>query len=240
MAEGNKGKLARIVVDAALAVVYVSVMATALVQEAPHEYLGIALFALVIAHVVLNHRWFVHLMRGRYNVVRALQLTAIVGLLACIVAQVASSLVLSKYAFGFLPAIPGASWARHVHMLCSYWGFLFAFAHAGLQFQGVLNRLRQGGSDNRSAVGTWVARALFAAVACYGVYSFVQLGLPAYLTGQVQFAFADFETPLALTFARYAAIAVLVAGVFHYVRKIIGRKPMAGDKPSRDTRGVSR
>ncbi len=216
-----KGKPARMIVDAALAVVYVAVMATALVQEAPHEYLGIALFALVVSHVVLNRQWFAHLVRGRYNVVRVLQLVAIVGLLACILAQVGSSLVLSKHAFGFLPAIPGAGWARRVHMLCSYWGFLFAFAHAGLQFDGVLRRLRSSRADKGGSAGVWVARIVFAVVACYGAYSFVQLGLPAYLTGQVQFAFADYGTPLALSFARYAAIAVLVAGAFHYVRKLI-------------------
>lgn len=215
-------KAARIVVDAVLAVVYVAVMATALVQEAPHEYLGIALFVLAIVHVVMNRRWFTHLTSGRYSAVRVLQLVAVLGLLACIVAQLASSLVLSKYAFGFLPAIPGASWARRVHMLCAYWGFLFAFAHAGLQFGNVLNRLHVRASGKHGSAATWIARAAFVVVACYGAYSFVQLGFPTYLTGQVQFAFADFSTPLALSFARYGAIAVLVAGVFHYLRKLIG------------------
>ena len=212
---------ARIAVDAALAVVYVAVMATALVQEAPHEFLGIALFALVIAHVVLNRRRFAHLASGRYSAVRALQLAAVFGLLICIVAQLVSSLVLSKYAFGFLPALPGASWARRVHMLCSYWGFLFAFAHAGLQFQNVLNRLHARMSGKRGPAGAWIARAAFVVVSCYGIFSFVQLGLPAYLTGQVQFAFADFSTPLAVSLVRYGAIAVLVAGAFHYLRKLI-------------------
>ena len=34
------------------------------------------------------------------------------------------------------------------------------------------------------------------------------LGLPAYLAGQVQFAYADFGALLALTFAQYASIGV--------------------------------
>ena len=127
----NKG--VRIAVDIAMAVVFVAVMATALVQEAPHEYLGIALFALIVAHVVLNRRWLKAMFRGRYSALRAMQLVAIIGLLVCMLGQVVSSLVLSKYTFGFLPAIEGASWARRVHMLCSYWGFLFAFAHAGFR-----------------------------------------------------------------------------------------------------------
>ena len=54
-----------------------------------------------------------------------------------------------------------------------------------------------------------------------GAYAFAQVNMGAYLLGQVEFAFADFATPLALMCARYAAIAVLVAAVFHYVRRII-------------------
>ena len=200
----------RIVIDVAMAAVYVALMATALVQEVPHEYLGIALFALVVAHVVLNWRWFAALARGRYDALRAVQLVAVVGLLACIVAQVASSLVLSKHAFGFLPAVPGAGWARSIHMLCSYWAFVLAFAHAGL---------RARAPKNMAPWQKWAVRIIIAAVACFGAFSFAQLGLGQDLTGQVQFAFADYSVPFALAFARYASVAVLVAGVFHYVRR---------------------
>ena len=220
MARVHSAKSAvRIVVDVAMAAVYVALMATALVQEAPHEYLGIAMFALVVAHVVLNRRWFAALARGRYDALRVMKLVAVVGLLACIVAQAASSLVLSKHAFGFLPALPGASWARRMHMLCSYWGFVFAFAHAGLQFSAALVRL--GAGRSMGATAKWACRAAFAAVACFGAWSFAALGMPAYLTGQVQFAFADFSAPLALTLAQYASIGVLVAGVLYYVARLL-------------------
>ena len=214
---------ARIVADAALAVLFVVVMATALVQEAPHEYLGIAVFVAVVAHIVLNRRWFKALFRGRYNAMRVLQLLAVVGLLACIIGQIASSLVLSKYAFGFLPALPGAGWARRVHMLCSYWGFVFAFAHAGLQFKGFGRLVRPVGSA-ASTAAVWLARVVFVAVACFGVYAFVQLNMGAYLFGQVQFALADYGTPIALTCARYAAIGVLVGGLFYYLRRVLEKR----------------
>ena len=210
----------RIFVDTALAVLFIIVVATALVQEVPHEYVGIALFVAVVAHIVLNRRWFKALFRGRYNAVRVLQLVAVVGLLACIIGQVASSLVLSKYAFGFLPAFPGASWARRAHMLCSYWSFVFAFAHAGLQFKGFRRLARPRGSDMPGAA-IWLGRIAVLVAACYGVYAFAQVGMGTYLLGQVEFAFADFAAPFALTCARYAAIAVLVAAVFHYLRRII-------------------
>lgn len=50
----------------------VAVMASALVQEAPHEYLGAALFVAVAAHAILNRRQLKALLRGRRNAVRIL------------------------------------------------------------------------------------------------------------------------------------------------------------------------
>ena len=218
-------------IDAAMAASFVAVMATALVQEAPHEYLGIALFALVAAHAVVNRRWFARLARGRYNGVRVLQLIAVAGLLACVIGQVASSIVISEHALWWLPAVPGAEWARRIHMLCSYWGFVFAFAHAGLQFQAVAVRL--GAKRPIGTATTWACRAVWIAISCFGAWSFVALGLPSYLAGQVQFAYADFATPLALTFAQYASIAVLVAGAFHCLDRLMrGRK-----QPTRSENG---
>lgn len=212
---------ARVVVDVALAVLFVAVMATALVQEVPHEYLGIALFAAVVAHVVFNLRWFRALLRGRYSAVRVLQIATVVGLIVSIVGQVASSLVLSKFAFGFLPALPGAALARRVHMLCSYWSFVFAFAHAGLQLKGFGRLVGAKGAAPTAAV--WLARIAAVAISCYGVYAFVQLNIGAYLLVQVQFAFADFSAPIALSFVRYAAVAVLVTSAFHCLGRIVSR-----------------
>ena len=206
-----KNRLAiKIAVDVAMAMALIAIMATALVQEAPHEWLGIVLFVLLVVHIVLNRKWLATVFRGRHGALRVLQIVMIAGLVACIVGQIVSSLVLSKHVFGFLPALPGASWARRMHMLCSYWSFVFAFAHAGLQI-----RMPRGMASWQK----WAARIVFIAIACFGVYSFAQLGLWQYLTGQVQFAQADFSAHLVLVMARYASVVVLVAGVFHYIRE---------------------
>lgn len=199
-----------IAVDIAMGVVLVALMATALVQEAPHEWLGIALFVLVAAHMVLNRRWMAAVPRMRPNTLRVLQLVMMAGLVICVVGQIASSLVISKHAFGFLPALSGVSWARRVHMICSYWLFVLAFAHAGLHA-----RIPKCATPWQM----WAVRVIVVVCACYGVWSFVQLNLWSYLTGQVSFAYADFNTPLALTVLRYASVALLVATIFHCVRE---------------------
>ena len=211
----------RVIVDAVLAGLLVAMMASALVQEAPHEYLGVALFATVVAHIALNKHRFKTLVFSRCNAVRILRLMTVVGLFVCIVGQVTSALVLSKYAFGFLPALPGASLARRVHMLCSYWGFALAFAHVGLQFRGLCQLMRTGVTSNTLGAHryvTWAGHFLFVMFACFGAYSFVQLDFGIYLLSQTQFAFADYGMSIALSLMCYASIAVLIAGFFHYLR----------------------
>ena len=203
---GSSRRILKTLIDVLLALDFCAVMATALIEEAPHEYLGVSLFALMVVHVVVNRRFFTHLAKGRYTPLRVAQVIAVVGLVVCFVGQLASALVLSKHAFAFLPAFPGASWARNAHMLLSYWGFIFAFAHAGLQVKAKL------------PVAGQVALVV---VACAGAVCFVQLNMHAYLFGQVLFAAADYATPLVVIFARYAAVAVLVFTVFHYVRKLL-------------------
>lgn len=210
---GKKGrKSVGIVIDVAMAVTLVATMATALIQEAPHEYLGVALFVLMAAHIVSKRRWLASVFREKHSALRMLQIAAIAGLALCFAGQIASSLVLSKHAFGFLPALPGAAWARRTHMICSYWMFVLSFAHAGLHA-----RIPKSLPSRQ----TWAIRIVCIAFSCYGAYSFVKLNLWSYLTAQVQFAFADFNVPLALVFARYASVAVLVAVVFRCVREAL-------------------
>ena len=200
-----------------MAIVFVLVMATALAVEVPHEYLGLALVALATAHVVLNRRWFSALGRGRWTAVRALQAVSVFGLSICIVGQVASAVVLSKHALAFLPAIPGSAFARSVHLTCAYWAFVFAFAHAGLQVKNILRRVGETVPTNRTVL--WVLRIAVTAVSVFGAVSFVQLGLPSYLAGQVQFAAGDPNVLLACV--RWTSVAVLVAAVFYCLRSAL-------------------
>ena len=228
--KANRRLVIRIVLDALMAIDFVLVMATALVAEAPHEFLGMALFVLVIAHIILNRKWIAALTRGRWTVMRVVQVVAMVGLVVCVVGQIASALVLSEHALAFLPAIPGAAWARRAHMLCSYWSFVFAFAHAGLHMKSMVARVGRRVSVPSAAL--WLIRIVVAGVAVFGAVSRVSVGLPAYLTAQVQFALA--EPNVALSCARWASIAVLIAGVFYCIRKIAERgKGIGASSPSK-------
>lgn len=119
-------------VDVGLAAMFVTLMTTATVEEVAHEWIGITTFALFVVHQVLNRRWWKNLLRGKYTLLRSVGTIVNVGLLLCMLGQMTSSLILSEHAFGWLPAFPGAAWARIMHLVCSYWGFMLAAVHTGL------------------------------------------------------------------------------------------------------------
>ena len=67
----------------------------------------------------------------------------------------------------------------------------------------------------------WALRAALVTISCYGVWSFVKLGLLPYLFFQTQFAFADFSSPLSLISVRYASVAVLLGVIGHFLRMVL-------------------
>lgn len=213
----------RIVVDVLFAAVFVALMATATVEEVGHEGLGIVAFVLFTTHQVLNRRWWAGLLRGRWNTLRVVSTAVTLGVTACLLGQVASSLVLSEYAFGWLPAFPGASWARIVHLLCSYWGFALAFVHTGL----CLHRYRRRADRHRERQGAsgarWLARACAIAVACAGAWSFVQLDMGTYLLFQSQFMFVDPTVPLPVRAAEYALVGSGLSSCSYAVGALLRR-----------------
>ena len=185
MAVGASRKV-RIVVDALLAILLVLVDARRIARMAKRHSPG-AVLALL------------------------LDLALVVG----IVAIVASSLVLSEHVFSWLPAFPGASWARTLHLAGSYWLFVLAFVHCGIHFK------EFAGKAMRHSVWKWVGRVAFAACLVVGAYWFVQMGLWSYMTLQVQFAFIDPTVPWWAKAGQFAAIAAAIAGISHYCASIV-------------------
>ena len=173
-------------VDVCLVLVFVLLMATALVEDFAHEWLGIAAFVLVAAHQVLNRAWWRALPRGRYTVRRAAGTVVDLGLVGCTLALLASSVVISTHAFGWLPAISGASWARTAHLAGSYWAYLCAALHVGFHVQPALARVWRCGGVRRT-----ILLAACAACALAGGWCAVTLDMWTYLTLSVPFVFVD-------------------------------------------------
>ncbi len=107
--------------------------------DSVHEWIGAGMFALFIAHQVCNLNWYKNLFRGRYTSMRILQCMINVLTLAAMLALMYSGITMSRHVFAFLPIQGGMAFARRLHILGSYWGYLLMSLHLGLHWGMVLN-----------------------------------------------------------------------------------------------------
>lgn len=119
----------KITVDMAMTAVLLLLMTYERIGQAAHEWLGIGMFVLFVLHHILNGKWCKALLKGKYTMLRILQTALVAAVLFCMLGSMISGMMLSRYAFVFLPINSGHSIARMLHMLSAYWGFVFMSLH---------------------------------------------------------------------------------------------------------------
>lgn len=62
----------KIIIDIAMYLIFVALMQEHLWSDGLHEWFGITLFALFIAHTILNFGWYQSLFKGKYTPPRQL------------------------------------------------------------------------------------------------------------------------------------------------------------------------
>ena len=95
-------KNVRWIVDVAMTVLLLVLMARQLIGDRAHEWLGAGMFVLWILHHLLNLRWWTHLTKGRYSLVRTLSLLINLALFAAVLTTMVSGIILSREVFAFL------------------------------------------------------------------------------------------------------------------------------------------
>lgn len=179
-------KVSRSQLDLAMVIGLLGCMCYPLIGAAWHEWLGTAVLAAFVWHVVRNRRWFGALRRGQWRAGRVFA-TLLDGLIAfTTLGLVASSLMLSEYVFAFLPLDLPAGTGLTPHQVCAYWGFLLMALHLG-QHGGVWTA--KGRAFFAGSKGRWLAAALVAAGAAafwlqgWGAQLFLQTREPAPVGG---------------------------------------------------------
>lgn len=189
------------------------------------------MFLLFLSHHALNLDWSRNILRGKYTPFRVVQTLLVALIFVLMLTQAMSGVMLSRHLYTFLPVSGHAYMARSLHMLGGYWNFVLMSLHLGLHWSMMLTVLRR-------AAGTapgWTAalRILGAGVAIFGAAAFLRREVGAYLLGQIQFAFFDFEESLARFFLDYLAIMGLFVWTGHYLgvllRKLSRKKKGAGE-----------
>lgn len=215
------------IVDLAMTIVLLLLMAFELIGRNAHEWLGVGMFVLFVIHHILNRKWTGHLLKGRYTPVRILQTVLVILILVSMLASMISGIVMSRYVFDFLDISGGRSQARIAHMLAAYWGFALMSLHLGIHWNMMMGMATKA-AGKASKVRTWILRIIGLVIACYGIYAFGKRGIGTYMTLQSTFVFFNFDEPLALFYVDYLAVMGLFVWIGHYLAKIL--RSLAGRK----------
>lgn len=206
----NKNLKIRLFTDSGMTLALLLLMSYQLVGEKAHEWIGMAMFLLVIGHHVLNRRWTGNITKGKYTAHRILQ-TVIVALLALtMIGSMVSGILLSNYIFRFVRIEGVANMARNIHILCAYWGFLLMAVHLGLHWNMMLRILE------RALPMKGIAKILGLLIAVYGGYAFYKREIVNYLFLRSHFVFFGPEESLGVFLLDYIAMMGMIVFITYY------------------------
>ena len=208
-------QILKIAVDVAMTIALLPLMAYGLIGQAAHEWLGIGTFTLFVLHHILNRHWYRGVFKGRYTAMRWIQTTLVILILLTMCGSVVSGIQLSRYALSFLPLNGGGAFARNVHMLSAYWGFVLMSLHLGFHWSMVV-RMAKTLVTKQSKLRKYILRSISLLIAGYGVYAFFKRDIGSYMILANQFVFLDFEEPFLWFLLDYMAYMGTCISIGHY------------------------
>ncbi len=215
----------KLAVDIGMTAALLLLMAYELIGQAAHEWIGIGMSALFIIHHILNGSWIRNILKGRYHPVRMMQAGLVFLILCTMVGLMISGIILSRHALSFLPIKGGRSFARNLHMVSAYWGFVLMSVHLGFHWSmitGMAKRL----FPKPSVVRKWAGRVLALVISGYGVYAFIKRDIGDYMLLRSHFVFFDYDEPLVFFYLDYIAVMGLFLLIGNYAcagLRMIGR-----------------
>ena len=175
------------IVDAAMTVLLLCLMAYQVTGEMAHEWTGVSMAVLVIIHQILNRKWYGALRKGKYSLYRAVSTVLNILLLVCFALTAFCGMSMSSYAVPFLYGMAPVSFVRRMHLSMSHWAFVMMGLHLGMHIPAMTAGLRL-----KNGTRTVLA-CIFACIGGSGLYLFLRNNMPDYLFFRVPFAFLDYD-----------------------------------------------
>lgn len=212
----------KIIIDILMTVLLPVLMAYMLTGQKIHEWVGALMFVMFISHNILNAKWYLNLFRGEYSPWRMMQIIINLLVFTSMLGLMTSGIMMSRYVFSFLSINGGMAFARKLHMLSAYWGFVLMSLHLGMHgnmINSVVNKSFGTPTDFRRYKA--VHRLLTILIAAYGVHAFVKNDIFSYMFLKNEFVFFDPEQPAMLFFSEYLAMMVLFAIIAYYFSMLL-------------------
>lgn len=215
--------IVKLATDIVMTAALLLLMTYELIGQAVHEWIGVTLFVLFILHHVLNGHWCRSLLKGKYTAVRVLQTVLVVLVLLSMLGSMFSGVILSRHVFSFISIRGWRSFARNLHMISAYWGFVFMALHLGFHWKMIMGMAKKL-AKHESAFRMWTLRIIAALTAGYGIYVFIRREIGSYMLLKNQFVFFDFEEPIIYFFMDYLAVMGLFVFLGHYFAELMRRR----------------
>ncbi|MDD2648498.1 MAG: DUF4405 domain-containing protein [Eubacteriales bacterium] len=225
--------IAKLTIDIAMTVLFLIQMGYHMLDNRAHEWTGVALCLLFLLHHILNGSWHTHLFKGKYNAQRILLTVTDVLLTLCMIAIIASSIMVSRHVFSFL-GLKMRALGRQLHMPSTMWGFVLMGLHLGLHWSMMLSAMKRACKRKASRWAVLAGRIVLIAVCAFGAYQFIERGLWMELFRLREFAFLDYGESLLFFSASYIAILALWAAISHYGQKAV-KALSQGGKTKKET-----
>lgn len=211
-------------IDASMTVLLLLLMAYQITGQELHEWFGIGMLVLFLLHNILNIRWYGNLFKGKYTLLRVMQVIINFSVLASMLCLGFSGIVMSRHVFAELPIHGPMATARTMHLAASYWGFVLMSIHLGFHWSMILGMFgRLWGRTKMPAAFTWLLRFIAVFIAGYGAYCFHKENIVSYMFLKQEFVFFDFERSAVSVFTEYISMMGFWVFISFYAMKRIGK-----------------
>lgn len=199
-------------------------MAYQITGQELHEWIGVGMLVLFLLHNMMNIRWYGNLLKGKYTLLRGMQLLINIGILSLMLCLGFSGIVMSRHVFAELPIHGPMATARTMHLSASYWGFVLMGIHLGVHWSMILGMFRRFWSrKNMPHVSIWLIRFMAILTAVYGASCFYKEKIVSYMFLKQEFVFFDFEKSAVVVFTEYIAMMGLCIFIGFYAVKGLRR-----------------
>ena len=178
----KKSTVVKRIIDVALTVILLLLMAFQVTEQLAHEWLGVTMFALTIVHQILNRKYYAAIFKGKYHPLRVFQLIVNTLLLLSFVCTALSGMMMSRFATPFMNGILPSSIVRQGHLALSHWSFVLMGLHFGI----ITSKLK-------NIAAKIILGIVMTGISVYGLYLFFRSGMLNYMLFKNPFAFLDYS-----------------------------------------------
>ncbi|MED3987739.1 DUF4405 domain-containing protein [Peribacillus simplex] len=222
----NRNMLIRLVIDLSMTFLMLVAMAYHITGNTIHELVGVLLFLLFIAHNILNRRWYKTIFKGKHNVRRILSIAVNLFFLVSMAVVILSSVPISHDIFAFIP-INNDMILLQIHVMTSYWGFIFMAVHIGMSWGTVINAVRKmTGITSTSRIHTIVFRVIAVMIVVYGVQASFERDMFYKLTVYNPFVWNIDKSSMGFLIDHLSIMGIYICGT-HYALKFVRKQDKA-------------